>query len=35
MLIETDEWVLLYDADTELGIVRNNIDALGISLMGG
>ncbi len=33
VLIETDKWALLYDADTEPGIMRNNIDALGINLM--
>ncbi|ABW01802.1 MBL fold metallo-hydrolase [Caldivirga maquilingensis] len=34
ILIETDKWVLLYDADTEPGIMENNINALGIDLRG-
>ncbi|MGC8607660.1 MAG: MBL fold metallo-hydrolase [Vulcanisaeta sp.] len=32
ILIETDKWVLLYDADTEPRIMENNIKALGIDL---
>ena len=32
VLIETDKWVLLYDADTEPRVMENNIKALGIDL---
>lgn len=32
IFIETDKWILLYDADTEPRIMENNIKALGIDL---
>ncbi|MGC8569964.1 MAG: MBL fold metallo-hydrolase [Caldivirga sp.] len=32
VLVETDQWTLLYDADTEPRIMENNIDVLGINL---
>lgn len=32
VLIETDKWTLLYDADTESRVMENNVRALGIDL---